>query len=116
VLEGKTSSIILAGSGVLWVSCLIYQQQRFSFVINKIERLRFLRYPTCDTVAGMMGRPCCVCEGGWRKKFILGGQTWYAGLCTVIVSGVVCLMHMSLSKKLSLEHSPFRVPTSCHYA
>lgn len=83
MLEGKTSSIVPAGSGVLWVSCLIYQQQRFSFVINKIERLRVLRYPTCDTVAGMMGQSCCVEENG--EKLIRWADV-YVRLCTGIVS------------------------------
>ena len=99
MLEGKTSSIILAGSGVLWVSCLIYQTTLFLLSSQSIERLRFLRYPTCDIVAGMMGRSCCEEENGEKSYWV---SRRVCRLCTGIVSKdtSVCSMHMFLGKCL----------------
>ena len=68
VLEGKTSSIILAGSGILWVSCLIYQQQRFSFVITKKSRVRIAvkeTYPKQIAFSLVEGNLKSL-QGSWR--------------------------------------------------
>jgi hypothetical protein len=103
VLEGKTSSVILAGSGVLWVSCLIYQQQRFSFVINKNWAFTLFH----DTRLAILWQEWwvdLVCVENWKK--VIG---WTDVLCSSVywycfeVATFVCLMHMFLTKTCFLN-------------